>query len=103
MAIDHDIDVVADGFTHLGYARLCHLNRLESLNWHGRGYGHRLKRRETFGHSLPRELAELSRVVDRCFVKVFHLPAAQMTVHPYVVADRTTPKFVTGHSMQLTK
>src|SRR3954469_13352004 len=101
MAIDHNIDVVADGFTHFGNTRLGGLDGLESFNRHGRRDGHRLKRGEAFRHSLPGELAKLSRVVDGRVVEMLHFSAAQMTIEADKVANRPAPKFVAGNAVYL--
>src|SRR6476620_917085 len=101
MAIDRDIDVVADGFTHFGDARLGGLDGFEPLDRHGRRDGHRLKRGEAFRHSLPGELAELPRVVDRRVVEMLHFSTAQMAVQADVVANRSAPKFVARNAVYL--
>ena len=60
MAIDHDVDVVANGFAHRGDARIGGLDRLEPFNGHGRRHGHRLERGEAIGHGLLSQLGESS-------------------------------------------
>ena len=99
MAIDHDVDVVADGFTHFGDARLGGLDGLEPLDRHGRRDGHRLKRGEAFRHGLSGELAELSCVIDRRVVEMLHFSTAQMAVQADVIANRPAPKFVAGNAV----
>src|SRR6478735_8760813 len=101
MAIDHNIDVVADGFAHFGNARLGGLDGLETLDRHGRWDGHRLERCEAFRHRLPSKLAELPRVVDRRFVEMLHFSTAQMAVQADVVANRPSPKLVTRNAVYL--
>src|SRR3954452_10310852 len=99
MAINHNIDVVANGFTHFGNTRLGGLNRLEPFDVHRRRNGHRLKRGKTFRHSLPRELGELSRVVDWRVVEMLHFSATQVTIEADIVANRPAPKFVTWNAV----
>lgn len=101
VAVDHDVDVIADRLTHGGDTGLGRLDRFESLHRHRGRDRHRLEGAEAVCDGLAGEFGKLTGVVDRRFVEAFEVSAAQVTVQPDRIPDRSAPQPVTGHAVQL--
>ncbi len=99
VAVDHDVDLVADRLSHRRDAPLGMAHRGKALERHRRRHRHRLERGEALLHHPRCELAETLRLV--ALVEVLHLPAAQMAVEPDVVPHRPAPELVAGDAVHL--
>ena len=91
MAIDHDVDVIADRVTHCGDTGGGRLDRLHSFDWHRRRNRHRLKRGEPIGDRLRGQVGELFGVVDGSVIEMVEVAATQMTVQPHVITHGAAP------------
>ncbi len=99
MAVDHDVDVVADGFAHRGHTRLGVFDGPQTLERRRLGNGHGFESGKSLLHSRLREFGKARSIAGRGFVKVFHPAAAQMTIQPDEVAHRTAPQLMHRHAV----
>jgi hypothetical protein len=99
VAVDHDVDVLADRLAHGGHAALRLPQRGEALDGHGGGHGHRLERGEArLDHGL-RALGEVGLVAG--LVEGEHLALAEVPVEAHVIAHRAAPQAVAGDAVHL--
>ncbi len=103
VAVDHDVDAVARGFTHRLHRRLGQPNRPQPFDGHRRRDRHGFEGREPVLDSLPGQIAELSRIIHGRFVEVLHPPAAQVAIRPDVIPHGATPQLRTRHSGDLAR
>ena len=99
VAVDHDVDVVADGIAHRGDAALGMAHGSEALERPRRRHRHRLERREALLDHAGRQLAEALRLA--ALVEVLHLALAEMAVEANVIAHRPAPELVARDAVHL--
>ena len=96
MAVDHDVDLVADRLAHGADVLLGIANGLQALDRHRFGDRHRLEGCESLLDGLPGEVGEPLSIVLIRLVEVLEPATAEVTVGTYVVAHRTAPQFRAG-------
>ena len=97
MAIDHDVDVIADRVAHGGDVVDGPLDGSVSFDRHRFRDGHRFERGVAIFDCRLGEFAKAFVIVATRFVEVFEFAAAEMGIGADVVADRTAPEFGAGH------
>ena len=101
MAIDHDIDVVSDRFSHRGDAGLRALTGFRPSMGMVDGTAIDLNAVKAVRHGLLSQLRESLGVIDRRFVETLHISAAEVAVQADGIAHRTAPQLVTGNAVNL--
>jgi len=97
VAVDHNVDVVADRVAHGGDGCFGQADGTKPFDRHRRRDGHTLERGVAVFDGLLSQVAKLLRVFDGRFVKVFHLATTEVAVGTHPVSNRPTPQLRARH------
>ena len=95
MAIDHDVDRIADGVAHRLDAVFRVAEGRGSIQRHGGRDGHGFERAKSLGDAASRQIGEARGVGGIAAIEIFHLPAAQVRVEADEIAHGSAPEPVT--------